>query len=57
MKTDKKDSKNTSRKDSKTFKLVRSIANGNNIDAYKLLEKALKDRVSKRIDAALKDLD
>lgn len=41
------------RKDS--FKLVRAIANGDNVDAYKLLEKAIRDRVSKKIDDAMKD--
>lgn len=41
---------------SSSFNLVRSIANGNNVKAYKILEKALKDRVSKRIDDALSNI-
>lgn len=40
---------------STTEKMVRCIANGNNVDAYKLLERRLREKVSEKIDAALKD--
>ena len=45
----KKDKKNT-------FKLVQAISKGENVDAYKLLEKAMKDRIARRIDDAIKDI-
>ena len=51
-----------SKKDSKVIKsnttsekMVRAIANGNNVHAYKLLEKRLREKGAAKIDAALKD--
>lgn len=41
--------------DEKAYKLVRAIADGKNIDAYKILEQAMKEKVAKKIDDALKD--
>ena len=39
--------------DKETVKMVRSIQAGNNVEAYKSLEKIIKDKMSKRIDDAL----
>lgn len=36
-------------------KMVRAIANGNNVEAYKLLEKRMREKVAEKIDTALKD--
>lgn len=38
-----------------TEKMVRAIANGNNVEAYKLLEKRMREKVAEKIDTALKD--
>ena len=42
-------------KSNKSYKLVRAIANGDNVKAYKLLEKTMREKVAKRIDDAMKD--
>lgn len=36
-------------------KMVRAIYNGDNVEAYNLLEKRLREKVAEKIDAALKD--
>ena len=36
-------------------KMVRAIASGNNVEAYKLLEKRMREKVAEKIDHALKD--
>lgn len=36
-------------------KMVRAIYDGNNVEAYKLLEKRLREKIAEKIDAALKD--
>lgn len=43
--------------DSTTFKMVRAIAKGNNVDAYKLLEKVTKKKMADKIDSALDSKD
>ena len=48
-----KNNKNT--KNPKAYKLVRAIAKGDNIKAYEVLEQALKEKVAKKIDDAMKD--
>lgn len=35
--------------------MVRDIMNGNNVHAYKCLEKRLREKVAEKIDNALKD--
>ena len=35
--------------------MVRDIMNGNNVHAYKMLEKRMREKVAEKIDAALKD--
>lgn len=40
-----------------TVKMVRSISDGDNVEAYKLLEKVVKQKVAAKIDAALKSID
>ena len=35
--------------------IVRDIMNGNNVNAYKCLEKRLREKVAEKIDNALKD--
>ena len=47
--------KNEEMKNPKTYKLVRAIANGDNIEAYKILEQTMKEKVAKKIDDAIKD--
>ena len=34
-------------------RMVRAIANGNNVEAYKLLEKRMREKVAEKIDKAL----
>lgn len=41
--------------DKETVKMVRSIQAGNNVEAYKSLEKVIKEKMSKRIDDALEN--
>lgn len=36
-------------------KMVRAIANGKNVDAYKLLEQIVKQKVADKIDDAMSD--
>lgn len=36
-------------------KMVRAIYDGDNVQAYKLLEKRLREKVAEKIDNALKD--
>lgn len=36
--------------------MVRDIMNGNNVHAYKMLEKRMREKVAEKIDAALKDV-
>lgn len=36
-------------------RMVRAIANGNNVEAYKLLEKRMREKVAEKIDKALSD--
>lgn len=36
-------------------KMVRAISRGDNVEAYKLLEKRLREKVAEKIDNALKD--
>lgn len=36
-------------------KMVRAIASGDNVRAYKLLEKRMREKVAEKIDHALKD--
>ena len=36
-------------------KMVRAICDGDNVQAYKLLEKRLREKVAEKIDNALKD--
>lgn len=36
-------------------RMVRAIANGDNVNAYKLLEKRMREKVAEKIDNALKD--
>ena len=40
-----------------TMKMVRSISDGDNVEAYKLLDKVVKQKVAAKIDAALKSID
>ena len=47
--------KNKPVKNPKAYKLVRAIANGDNVEAYKLLEQTLKEKVAKKIDDAMKE--
>ena len=35
--------------------MVRAIANGDNVNAYKLLEKRMREKVAEKIDKALRD--
>ena len=42
-------------KNPKAYKLIRAIANGDNVEAYKILEQAMKQKVAKKIDDAMKD--
>ena len=42
-------------KNPKTYKLVRAISEGDNVEAYKILEQAMKEKVAKKIDDAMKD--
>jgi hypothetical protein len=49
MKIDKKNEKRAS------SKMVRSIRKGDNVAAYKLLEKLMKQKIASRIDKILKD--
>ena len=49
------DSKNSKKSNPKSYKLVRAIDDGKNVDAYKILEQALKEKVAARIDDAMKD--
>lgn len=35
--------------------MIRDIMNGNNVNAYKCLEKRLREKVAEKIDNALKD--
>lgn len=51
MKLDKQDSKKTA------TKMVRAIREGDNVTAYKALEKLMKQKMADRIEAALKDAD
>lgn len=41
--------------DPTTYKMVRAIAKGDNVEAYKLLEKLARQKVADKIDAALED--
>ena len=36
-------------------RMVRAIANGDNVNAYKLLEKRMREKVAEKIDKALRD--
>ena len=47
-------SKKTTKSNATSEKMVRAIVNGNNVDAYKLLEKRIREKVSEKIDNALK---
>lgn len=38
-----------------TFKLIRAIDSGDNVEAYKLLEKIAKKKIADKIDKALKE--
>lgn len=49
MKIDKKDEKRAS------SNMVRAIRKGDNVAAYKLLEKLMKQKIASRIDKILKD--
>lgn len=42
-------------KNPKAYKLVRAIATGNNVEAYKILEQAMQEKVAKKIDDAMKE--
>lgn len=35
--------------------MVRDIMNGNNVNAYKMLERCMREKVADKIDSALKD--
>ena len=37
------------------FNMVKAISDGNNVEAYKLLEKVTKQKIADKIDVALKD--
>ena len=50
-----KESKKKSKSNSTSEKMVRAIYNGDNVEAYKLLERRLREKVSEKIDNALKD--
>ncbi len=39
--------------DTPTVKMIRAIADGNNVDAYKMLEQVVKAKVARKIDKAL----
>ena len=51
----KNNNKKSFNSNSTTEKMVRAIYNGNNVEAYKLLEKRLREKVAEKIDNALKD--
>lgn len=53
MKQSKRDKRNKNADDA--FKMVRCINDGKNVDAYKLLEKIVKNKLSKKIDDAIAD--
>lgn len=54
MKKTKKTNK-FAKSDPTTERMVRNIMHGNNVNAYKLLEKRLREKVANKIDDALKD--
>lgn len=47
--------KKKSMKNPKAYKLVRAISDGDNVEAYKILEQTMKEKVAKKIDDAMKD--
>ena len=47
--------KKKSMKNLKAYKLVRAISDGDNVEAYKILEQTMKEKVAKKIDDAMKD--
>lgn len=49
----KRDSKN-SKSNETSEKMVRAICAGDNVNAYKLLEKRLREKVAEKIDTTLK---
>ena len=54
MKNNKKTKNSSNKKPSiKTTKMVMSIAKGDNVKAYNLLEQIVKEKVAKKIDDAL----
>lgn len=58
MKKNKKNAKQESAKrkvNPETFKLIRAIDSGDNVEAYKLLEKIAKKKIADKIDKALKE--
>lgn len=48
--------KKTNNENSETLLFVRALQDGDNVKAYKMLEKAMKKKVAKKIDDAMKDL-
>ena len=40
---------------SKAFKLVKTIYDGKNVDAYKMLEQVMKEKLADKIDNATKN--
>lgn len=50
-----KNKNDKAKNDPKAYKLVRAIASGKNVDAYKILEQTMQEKVAARIDDALKN--